>query len=161
MFFILICKSLSFLLLSWREKGGQKPGSSRRTPHFLFLTTRLGEGHVDWLWVVGQQVTASVLHGEFPPFSKEPDSRQRKLLPADTWSMNDRASWSGYLSTVVFRICFQILPEGGMILYSALGGDLYNIYPVSSFYPGHLGLSYLPNGLKTLGGRKIKTVRFL
>lgn len=42
-----------------------------------------------------------------------------------------------------------------MILYTALGCDLH-IYLVFLYHEDS-GLSYLPNGLKILGGRKMKT----
>lgn len=72
--------------------------------------------------------------------------------------MNGRGALSGYLSTAMFRICFQVLLVGGMILYSAVGGDLCNICPVHSLYPEYSGCSYLPNELETLRGRKMETM---
>lgn len=143
--------NLWFLLLSWRKR--PKTGfllSLSVLLTLLFLTPQLDEGHLDWLWGPGARNDS---YGEFPPSSKEPEPRDKRLLPKVTQRMSARASQSGYLSTAVLRICFQVLLEGGVILTQPW--EVTNTTSILySLYYDYLGLSCLPNGLETLGGRK-------
>lgn len=73
MFFFLICKSLSFLFLSWRKERGREPSSSQlsQLSFSCFWSLNWVRATGTGFEVLGQHVTESVFHGEFPPFSKK------------------------------------------------------------------------------------------